>query len=160
MAVDMFLKIEGVSGESADSKHKGQIDVLSWSWGMAQSGTMHVATGGGTGKVSVQDINITKRVDKATPVILSHCCSGKHFPTATLSVNKAGGDKLEYLKLEMKNVLISSYQTAGNPQDDLIHESVALNFGAYKVTYTPQKADGTPEASVEQSFNIAENKAG
>lgn len=160
MAIDMFLKIEGVSGESADSKHQAWIDVLSWSWGMSQSGSMHTATGGGSGKVSVQDISITKRVDKATPALLNHCCSGKHFPTATLSVNKAGGDKLEYLKMEMKNLLISSYSTGGSPQDDTINENLSLNFGAYKVTYTPQKADGTADATVEQSFNIAENKIG
>lgn len=159
MAVDMFLKIDGVAGESSDAKHKGEIDILAWSWGMTQSGSMHVGTGGGSGKVSVQDIHITKRVDKATPVLLNYCCTGKHFKEVTLSVNKAGGDKLEYLKMEMKDVLISSYSTGGSPHDDAVHESLSLNFAQYKVIYTPQKADGTADATVEQSYDIRENKA-
>ena len=90
MSVDMFLKIKGVDGESADSVHAKEIDVSSWSWGMSQSGTTHVGRGGGAGKVSVQDITITKYIDKATPNLIKACCNGKHFDEAVLTVRKAG----------------------------------------------------------------------
>src|SRR5690606_36481985 len=101
MAVDFFLKLEGpdVEGESMDSQHTDEIAISSWSWGMNQSGTMHLAKGGGAGKVDVHDISFTKLVDKATPNLMQHCCKGTQFDTATLVCRKASGDggQLEYL---------------------------------------------------------------
>lgn len=90
MAIDMFLKIEGVEGESTDKSHKGEIDILSWSWGMSQSGTTHMGSGGGSGKVSVQDLSLTKYVDAATHALMLGCCKGTHFDQAVLVVRKAG----------------------------------------------------------------------
>ena len=86
MAIDMFLKIEGVEGESTDKSHQGEIDILSWSWGMSQSGTTHMGGGGGSGKVSVQDLSLTKYIDKSSTVLLTHCATGKHIPKAVLTV--------------------------------------------------------------------------
>ena len=80
MAVDMYLKIDGVAGESTDSKHKSEIDVLSFSWGATQSASGAFGGGSGAGKVNILDLGITKRMDKSTPVLLAHCCTGKHFP--------------------------------------------------------------------------------
>ena len=80
MAVDIFIKIGDLKGESVDTKHKGEIDVLAWSWGMTQSGTTHTGSGGGAGKVNVQDLSFTKYVDKSTPNLMQYCCNGKHFP--------------------------------------------------------------------------------
>src|SRR5712692_7947485 len=99
MAVDMFLKLDDLKGESIDAKHKDAIDILSWSWGMSQSGTTHSGGGGGAGKVSVSDISITKHVDRATPSLMLSCCNGKHFKQAVLTVRKAGEKPLEYIKL-------------------------------------------------------------
>ena len=161
MAVSMFLKLEGkeVKGESVVQGHKDEIDVHSWAWGMHQSGSMHHGTGGGSGKVNVQDIHIHKMVDKASPVLIGHCCSGQHFDKATLIIEKAGGDKhVPYLKIEMEGVIISGYNTGGHGGDDRIKESLTLNFAKYKVVYTPQSAKGTAEAEITQSFNIAENR--
>lgn len=157
MSVDMFLKIDDVKGESADDKHKDEIDVLSWSWGMSQSGTTHMGTGGGAGKVAVNDITITKWIDKASPNLMLSCCTGKHYKEAKLIVRKAGEKPLEYLKLTMKDVLISSVQPGGSGSDDRLVESLSLNFADYKVEYTPQKADGSGDAVVEAKFNIAKN---
>src|SRR5258707_2678274 len=106
MAVDMFLKIDDIKGESKDSKHKDEVDVLAWSWGMSQSGTTHTGGGGGAGKVSVQDISVIKYVDKSSPVLQLACCNGKHFKEALLTVRKAGETPLEYLKITMKEVII------------------------------------------------------
>lgn len=159
MAVDMFLKLEGIDGESVDSKHAGEIDVLSWSWGASNSGTMHIAQGGGAGKVSVQDLNIVKYVDKASPGIIQAVAVGKHVPSATLTVRKAGGDApIEYLVIEMKSVLVSSYQTSGSQGEERLTESITLNFAEFKVIYTPQKSDGTAEAEVDFGYNIAKNE--
>ena len=96
MAVDMFIKIGDVKGEAQDSKHKGEIDVLSWSWGMTQSGTAHMGAGGGSGKVNVQDLTFTKYVDSSSAKLMMACCNGKHYADALLTVRKAGEKPVEY----------------------------------------------------------------
>jgi type VI secretion system secreted protein Hcp len=78
MAVDIFLKINGVDGESGDDKHKKEIDVLAWSWGLSNSGSAHVGGGAGSGKVNVQDLSVTKWVDASTPKLVLACCNGTH----------------------------------------------------------------------------------
>ena len=124
---------------------------------MSQSGTTHVGGGGGAGKVKVQDINIVKHVDKASPNLMLACCNGKHYKEALLTVRKAGEKPLEYIKITMKEVLVSSIQASGTGNDDRVSESLTLNFAEYKIEYTPQKADGSGQAAVEASFNIAKN---
>jgi len=157
MAVDMFLKVDDLKGESVDSKHKGEIDVLSWSWGMSQSGTTHLGGGGGSGKVSVQDITLTKYVDSASPVLMLSCCNGKHFKEALLTVRKAGETALEYIKVTMKEVLVSTISTGGSGGEDRLTENVGLNFAEFKVEYTPQKPDGSGDAAIESAWHIAQN---
>lgn len=159
MAVDMFLKIEGCDGESADDKHTNEIDVLSFSWGMSQSGSMHTAGGGGTGKVAVQDMSITKYLDKASTVLMQKCATGKHFPKATLTCRKAGDTPVEYLVVTMEEVLVTSVALGGSQHDDDMQtEMVSLNFAKVKVKYTPQKSDGSAGAESELGFNIRANK--
>ena len=159
MAVDMFIKLEGVEGEAKDDKHKGWIDVLSWSWGMSQSGTMHMGGGGGAGKVNVTDLSFTKFIDKSTADIMIHNASGKHYPKANMVVRKAGDKPLEYLKIEMKNVLISSISTGGSGGEDRLTENVTLNFETVKVEYTPQKKDGSGEAVQTFGWDVGKNTA-
>src|SRR5215210_5284318 len=108
MAVDMFLKLGDIKGESQDKVHNGEIDVLAWSWGMANSGTTHMGSGGGSGKVSVQDISFTKYVDSASNALIMHCCEGKHITKANLVCRKAGGKPLEYIKIDLEDVVISA----------------------------------------------------
>lgn len=160
MAVDMFLKIDDVKGESQDDKHKDEIDVLAWSWGMTQSATTHMGGGGGAGKVSVNDISITKYIDKASPNLILACCSGKHFKQALLTVRKAGEKPLEYLKITMKEVIVSSVSTGGSGGEDRLTENITFDFGEFKTEYTPQKPDGTGDAAVEAAWNIAKNVKG
>jgi len=157
MAIDMFLKIDDIKGESVDDKHPGEIDVLSWSWGMTQSGTTHTGTGGGAGKVTVQDMSVAKHVDKASPNLVLACCNGKHFKQALLTVRKAGEKPLEYLKITMKDLIISAVQISGAGDSERLTEHVTLNFSEFKTEYSPQKADGTGDAAVEAAFNIAKN---
>jgi type VI secretion system secreted protein Hcp len=160
MAVDMFIKIGDVKGESVDSTHADEIDVLAWSWGMSQSGTTHQGGGGGAGKVNVQDLSFTKYVDKSSPNLILACCDGTHYPETLLTVRKAGKTPLEYLKITMKEVLIGSVSTGGSGGEDRLTENVTLNFAEFKVEYTPQKPDGSPDASSPVAWKIAENVVG
>jgi type VI secretion system secreted protein Hcp len=157
MAVDMFLKLDGCDGESADDEHTDEIDVLAYSWGMTQSGSMHIGGGGGSGKVNVQDMSITKYMDKATTVLMQKCCSGKHFDSAVLTCRKAGESPVTYLKVTMEEVLVSSVSEGGSGGDDRQTENITLNFAKVKVEYTPQKADGSAGAASELGFDIRKN---
>src|SRR5215475_10172636 len=106
MAVDIFLQIPKVNGESADTAFKQAIEVVSWSWGMTQSGTTHTGSGSGAGKVNVQDLSFTKYVDTSSPVLMQSCMNGTPFPSATLTMRKAGANPLIYLVITMTNVII------------------------------------------------------
>jgi type VI secretion system secreted protein Hcp len=127
---------------------------------MSQSGTTHMGGGGGAGKVSVQDLSLTKYVDKASPNLIMATCNGKHYKEALLTVRKAGEKPLEYIKITMKEVLVSAVSTGGSGGEDRLTENVTLNFAEFKVEYTPQKADGSGEAAIEAVWNIAENTKG
>lgn len=157
MSTDMFVKLDDVKGESQDAKHKDEIEVLSWGWGMSQGGSSHSGTGGGSGKVSVRDVTLVKYVDKASPNLIKMCCSGKHFEKALLTVRKAGGTPVEYLKIELKNGLIAGVSYSGGQGDERLVESVRLNFAAFKVEYTPQTASGAGGAVIPAQWDISKN---
>ena len=159
MAVDMFIKIDSVKGEAQDKVHKDEIDVLAWSWGMTQSGTMHTGGGGGGGKVSVQDLNLTKWLDKSSSVLADYCSSGKQFSEAKLTVRKAGGDSpLEYLIITMTDVIVTAISTGGSGGEDRLTENVTLNFSTVKTSYQPQKPDGSADGgTVDWGWDIAAN---
>jgi type VI secretion system secreted protein Hcp len=159
MAIDMFMKLGDIKGESTDKAHKDEIEVLSWSWGLSQSGTMHMGTGGGAGKVSVQDLSFTKYSDKASPPIMAACTKGTHIAKAVLTVRKAGGDNpLEYYKITLEGVLVSSFSTGGSGGEERFTEHVSLNFEKFHVEYQPQNAKGAKEGGVvEVKWNIPGN---
>jgi len=161
MAVDMFLKLEGVNGESEDFKHAKEIDVIGWNWGVSNTGTAHLGGGAGTGKANFRDLSVTKYVDLAsTPVLLS-CAQGKHFTTATLTIRKAGGENpLEYLVITMSEVMVSNVQHGGSSGDERTTEVISLNFERIDVKYTEQaKTGGSGGASPEFKWDILKNQA-
>jgi type VI secretion system secreted protein Hcp len=157
MAVDMFIKIGDVDGEAKDHKHKAEIDVLAWSWGMSNSGSAHVGGGAGAGKVNVQDLSFTKYVDKASPKLMLACCNGKHYDTALLTVRKAGEKPVEYIKIKLNEVLITSVSTGGSGGEDRLTENVTLNFSKVHVDYTPQDDKGAPGTAIPMSWDISAN---
>jgi type VI secretion system secreted protein Hcp len=157
MAMDMFLEIEGVEGETQDKAKKGAIDVLAWSWGASQSGTMHMGSGGGAGKVNVQDISVTKWIDKSSTDLLLHVCNGEHYPKATLTCRKAGGDALEYLTITLTDVMITSLSTGGSGGEDRLTENISLNFAEFKIKYAEQGATGGETGGGEIGWDIAGN---
>jgi type VI secretion system secreted protein Hcp len=157
MAVDMFIKIGDIKGESVDSKHKDEIDVLAWSWGASQSGTTHMGPGGGAGKVNVQDLSITKYVDRSTPTLMGYCYKGTHIAKTTLTVRKAGDKPLEYIVINMEDAIITAITTGGSGGEDRFTENISINFAKVSVDYTPQKKDGSGDAKVPFAYDIAAN---
>jgi type VI secretion system secreted protein Hcp len=157
MAMDIFIKIGDLKGESVDDKHKDEIQVLAWSWGMSQSGTTHAGPGGGSGKASFQDLSITHYIDKCSPNLMLACANGKHFSEALLTVRKAGEKPLEYLKITMTDLIITSVTTGGSGGEDRLTENVSLNFAKFKVEYTPQKKDGSGDAPITIGWDVAGN---
>jgi type VI secretion system secreted protein Hcp len=154
----MFIKIGDIAGESKDAAHAGEVDVLAWSWGLSQSGTMHAGGGGGSGKCHVQDLNVTKWVDKASPNLLAFCASGKQFPTAKLTVRKAGHTPLEYIIMTFADVIITSVSTGGSGGEDRLTENVSLNFAKVKFEYTAQKQDGSADGgAIPMGWDIPGN---
>ncbi|MCB1916905.1 MAG: type VI secretion system tube protein Hcp [Rhodocyclaceae bacterium] len=157
MAIDSFLKLGDIKGESKDKEFKDCIDVLAWSWGMSQSGSMHIGGGGGSGKCSVNDLSVTKYVDSSTPNLMQKCMTGKHYDEATLSVRKAGDKPLVYLTIKMTDVLITSVSTGGSGGEDRLTENATLNFAKVKVEYTPQEKTGAGGGKINVTYNIEEN---
>jgi type VI secretion system secreted protein Hcp len=158
MAVNYFLKIEGptVEGESVVQQHEREIDIVSWTWHMSQSGNMHVPTGG-SGKVAVEDVTIVKKVDKASPILMTYCCSGKHFEKATLACAEAsGGVPVQYWTLTMEKVIIKDIRD--EHAGERANETIALNFAKYKVEYIHQEELGQPGPAITHTWDIAKNQ--
>ena len=158
-AVDYFLKIEGIEGESQDAKHKGEIDIDSWTWGETQSGTMSQGGGGGAGKVQMQDFHFTMKVNKATPKLIQACASGEHIKKGVLTCRKAGKEQQEFLVYTYTDVLISSYQTGGASNGGVIpHDQISFNYGKMEVEYKEQKADGSLGGPIKAGWDLKANK--
>jgi type VI secretion system secreted protein Hcp len=156
MAVDMFLKLDGIKGESGDHKHKDEIHIESFSWGMNQTGAHGTGGGGGAGKVSVHDISITKHVDKSTCALMLACCNGKHIKDGLITVRKAGEKPVEYMKIKLVDILISGIQEAGHGSD-LLTENVTINFAKFHVEYTEQDAKGGGKPGGEMGWDVKAN---
>lgn len=150
MGQDIFLKVQGqkagnINGESEDSSHKDEIDVVSWSWGMVSP--MDLATGQATGKYSAQTLNVTKRVDKATTALMSALTGNETITKALLTVRKAGkkGMPIEYLKITLEQARLVSHKVHTSPSDPAaLLEDLSLAFQKISIDYTPQGPDGQP----------------
>jgi len=158
-AVDYFLKVDGIEGESQDAKHKAEIDLESWAWGATQTGTNPAGGGAGAGKVSMQDFHFAMKVNKSTPKLILACASGQHIPKAILTCRKAGGNQEEFLKYTFSDVLVSSYQTGGSGGADIVPtEQISLNYAKMEVEYKEQKADGTLGGAVKAGWDLKKNQ--
>jgi len=155
-ASDYFLKIEGVPGESSDDKHRGEIEVESWSFGASQSGSMAMGGGGGAGKVSFQEFSITKSMDKSSPKLFEALATGKHLKEVKLVLR--GSSSVEYLTITLTDVMISSYSTGSSSGDDRPTESVSLNFAQIKMSYVEQDTSGRAGAATEFGWDLKANK--
>jgi type VI secretion system secreted protein Hcp len=159
MAVDYFLQITGVEGESTDAKHKGWIDVDSWSWGETRPAPPAGGGGGGAGKVQIQDLHFVSRVSKASPKLFLACANGQHFKEAKLVGRKAGKEQQEFLTWTFSDILVTGYQTGGAEGGEIVpSDQVSLNFAKLKVEYRAQKADGSLDAPVSAGWDAKNNK--
>lgn len=157
MAIDYFLRIDGIPGESADSKHKGEIDVEAWSWGESNTGGGGPGGGGGAGKVNMQDFSFTAKVSKASPALMLACASGKHHKGAVLSARKSGKPAAEFLTFSLSDILVSSYQIGGAEGEVVPMDSFTLNFTKIQVEYKPQKPDGTLGPPIKAGWDLQTN---
>ena len=160
MASDIFAKIGDIKGESFDDKHKGEIEVLSWSWGITQSGTMAHGGGGGEGKANFNDFNFTHHIDKASPVLMKACATGEHIKDATITVRKAGKGQQEFLIIKMADVIITGIAPSGAGDGAATAEHVAIQFAKVDLEYKPQKQDGSLDAGVHFKYDLKAQKEG
>ena len=156
MPMEMFLKLSGIDGESVDAKHRGEIDVLAWSWGLSE-GAPATGGGGGAGKVKIQDISIHKLVDLASPLLLSYSAQGKHIADGTLTARRAGMSA-EFLLFKMTTVTVTSVSMAASKDEIRPAETITLNFAKLEVDYRPTKPDGSLGAEKSFKWNVATNK--
>ncbi len=160
MAVDYFLKIQGIEGESMDAKHKGEIDLLSFSWGESQTGTHAAGGGGGAGKVSMQDFHFVMKSNKASPKLLLACATGEHIPKAVLVCRKAGKEQQEFMKFTFSDMLVSSYQTGGSSTGDEIPlDQISLNYSKVEYEYREQAQDGTLKGPIKAGYDLKQMRA-
>jgi type VI secretion system secreted protein Hcp len=153
-ASDFLLKVDGIDGESEQKGHEKAIDVLSWSWGSSNSGSMALGSGGGTGKVSMQDFHFVMSFNNASPLLMQSCATGKHIGKAQLFVRKSGEEPLEYMTWTFFDLIISSYQTGGHGGDGLPTDQVAFNYSKVELEYKKQDAKGKGGASVFGKFDL------
>jgi type VI secretion system secreted protein Hcp len=162
VAFDAFLKLGDIVGDSTDKVHKGEIPVLFYSFGIANTGSIGSATGGaGAGKATFTDFNFTTGMSAASPKLMLACASGKHFPEALLTLRHSGNGPqggFEFCRVTLKEVLITSYQDAGASSEGVPQESVALAFAAIKIEFTPQTPSGTPGQASSAGWDRTKNE--
>jgi type VI secretion system secreted protein Hcp len=157
VAADIFAKLGDIKGESTDDKHRDQIELLSWSWGVANTGAHSAGGGAGAGKASFQDLSITHKLDKASPMLLRGCATGQHLKEATITRRKAGKGQQEYLVIKLNDVIITSVSEADSSGSDQT-ETVTLAFAKVDVEYRPQKADGSLDAGIHFKYDLKAQK--
>lgn len=159
MSGDIFLKLEGIEGESKDAKHSGEIQLETVSWGSSNAASFNYGGGGGTGKVTMQDIHFTKVIDKASTNLFFACCSGKHIPSAILTFRKAGGDQEEYFQCKLKDLMVSNITWSDHAGGGtLAQEQGSLAFTEIEFTYKQQGQDGKLQGQKVAKWNVKENK--
>lgn len=160
-AVDYFLKLDGIKGESQDDKYKESIDIESFSWGVSNAGTFGAGGGGGAGKANFQDFHFVMKVNTASTALAKACATGQHIPNGTLTCRKAGGTQQEFYVWKLSDVLVSSYQTGGSSHSDIVPmDQISINFAKFDIEYKVQKADGSMANAGTFKYDIKANKAG
>jgi type VI secretion system secreted protein Hcp len=159
MASDIFAKIGDIKGESQDDKHKDEIEVLSFSWGVANAGVVSHGAGGGAGKATFQDLSIVHHIDKASPLLFKACATGTHIKDAIITHRKAGKGQQEYFIVKMSDVIITGVTHAGAAGQPY-SESVSLAFAKVDLEYKPQQPDGSLDAGIHFKYDLKTNKEG
>jgi type VI secretion system secreted protein Hcp len=153
MAANYFLKFTPeVKGESKQKGFEGQLEILSFSWGVSNAGGYSYGGGGGVAKANLQDLSLSFRHCSSSPMLMQHCATGKHLDSAKLTCLEAGGDQKKYLEIELTDVVISSYQTGGSGDEKPI-ESMSLNFAKVVEAYFEQDDKGGTKAGPKGTYD-------
>ena len=155
MASDIFAKLGDIKGESIDDKHKDEIEVLSYSWGVANSGSIS-SQGFAAGKTTFKDLSIVHHIDVASPSLLKACATGMHLKDATITQRKSGKGQQEFLVIKMNDVIITSVTHGDDPNRS--SEVVSLTFAKVDLEYKAQKADGSLDAGIHFKYDLVGNK--
>jgi type VI secretion system secreted protein Hcp len=157
VAADIFAKLGDIKGESLDDKHKDQIELLSWSWGVTRPHSMAIGSGGGEGKATFHDLSFTHKIDKASPSLLKACATGQHLKEATITRRKAGKGQQEFLVFKLNDVIVTSV-TESDEGGTSQTETVTIAFAKVDVEYKPQKPDGSLDAGIHFKYDIKASK--
>lgn len=160
MGIEMFLKIDGIPGESTDARHPDEIDILSYTWGESQlAGASSGGGGAGAGKVSMQEFQFAMHVNKASPKLFLACASGAHIRNAVLTIRHSGSNPLDFLKWTFTDVMVGSYHTGATaPPRELPTDQVSLRFAKIETEYIPRNANGRPGAPIKAGWDVAANR--
>ena len=157
MAQDIFIKFNGIEGESQDPTHTGEIEVINWDWSVGQTSNMHSGSGGGAGKCTVEDLHFEHYIDKSSSNLLQYCLTGKHIPEAVLTMRKAGGSPLEYLRITLQEILITGVHPVYCQTMRAPREAVSLAFSRVTMDYVLQNAEGNTAGTVSSGYDIKAN---
>jgi len=147
--------MDGITGESTDAKHRGEIDVLSWSWGVTLSSSTHVGGAGEAGKAIPADLKFSHRIDLASPSLIKACASGRHIKEAVVSVQKTGAAPFEFLTIKLSDVTVKSVEPVVNTLENNATEIVGLDFSRMEFEY---RQDLKPGATSKVLWDVAANK--
>ena len=155
MPFDAFLKIDGIDGESTDKTHPGEIEISSFSWGVANTGDGSTGSGGGAGKAALQDFSFSMATSKASPNLMLACATGRRLPQAALTLRRGG---FEFLKIKLADCLVSSYQLAGDKTSasedpNSPHDSMTIRFVKIDFLYTVQRTGETVETLYDSTMS-------
>lgn len=154
MATDTHIKFDGVDGEATHADHKGEIEILSWTWGVSNVNAGGTSGGGsGKGKATPNDFNFLHTYDKASPILSKKCAQGVHFPTVVLTARKSGEGQKDFLKITLKEVFITSVQPSGSSQGDIV-ESVSMSYASVDFAYKAQDDKGALGGDVKFGWNV------
>jgi len=156
MSVDMFLKIDGIIGESTNDKHKGEIDVLSFGWGATNPAVLGGTGGTSTGRASIQDMTFVKQPDLATAKLFRGVVTGEHYPSATLTLVKSGETQQPFMMIKLSDVVITGYQTGGSA-GMLPAEQCSFSFSKVELSTAEQKPDGSLGGWETFAWDITKN---
>jgi type VI secretion system secreted protein Hcp len=157
MPSDTFAKIGDIKGESLDAKHKDEIELVSFSWGVSNASSMGHGSGGGSGKASFEELSFVHNVDRASPVLWQACATGTHIKEATITRRKAGKGQQEYLFVKLTDVMITGITYSENATDGP-QENVTVAYAKVALEYKPQKADGQLDAGIHFTYDVKAQK--
>jgi type VI secretion system secreted protein Hcp len=154
---EAFLKLDNIDGESTDSKHKGELEISSFGFGVKQSGTTVVGGGAGAGKASFSSFHFTKLYDKSSAILFKACATGQHIKDATITVRRAGASQQDFLTYKLSDVVVSDYNQGGTKEPALF-EDISLSYSKIEVSYQPQNPDGSLGTPITAGYDVVSNK--